>query len=145
MCAGLYGHPVFSLEKRFSKHKMAIFSKNLGGTVPFAPLATPIQQTWKSFISGVLNEKRGCRVINANHRNFMSRKKCCARRHDATWREKTRSTFSVRTSKIWAFSVKRRRQSVYTCKTIDAYMEIRSIDNIFKGKQWKENLNQNRY
>jgi len=28
---------LFCLEKRLSKHKMTIFSKNLGGMAPFAP------------------------------------------------------------------------------------------------------------
>jgi len=31
---------LFCLEKRLSKHKMTIFSKNLGGMAPLAPLAT---------------------------------------------------------------------------------------------------------
>jgi len=34
---------IFCLEKRLSKHKMTIFSKNLGrGMAPLAPLATPM-------------------------------------------------------------------------------------------------------
>jgi len=33
---------LFCLEKRLSKHKMTIFSKNVGGMVPLAPLATPM-------------------------------------------------------------------------------------------------------
>jgi len=33
---------LFCLEKRYSKHKMTIFSKNLGGMVPLPPLATPM-------------------------------------------------------------------------------------------------------
>jgi len=34
---------VFCLEKRLSKHKMTIFSKNLGGPCPlWPPLATPM-------------------------------------------------------------------------------------------------------
>jgi len=34
---------LFSLEKRLSKHKMTIFSKNLGGAmVPLSALATPM-------------------------------------------------------------------------------------------------------
>ena len=36
MCAGLYGHPVFFLEKRLSKHKITIFSKIFLGAWPFA-------------------------------------------------------------------------------------------------------------
>jgi len=37
----------FSLQKRLSKHKMTIFSKNFGVYGPFAPLATPMLQTKK--------------------------------------------------------------------------------------------------
>jgi len=33
---------LFSLEKRLSKHKMTIVSKNLGGMTPFPPLAAPM-------------------------------------------------------------------------------------------------------
>jgi len=38
--------PLFCLLKRLSKHKMTIFSKNLGGHGPFGPLlATPMSTT----------------------------------------------------------------------------------------------------
>jgi len=33
---------LFCLEKRLSKHKMSMFSKNLGGMAPLPPLATPM-------------------------------------------------------------------------------------------------------
>jgi len=37
---------IFCLEKRVSRHKMTVFSKNLGGHDPFAPpLTTPMSQT----------------------------------------------------------------------------------------------------
>ena len=38
---------LFSLQKRLSKHKMTIFSKNLGGMAPLLPLGAPMLQTKK--------------------------------------------------------------------------------------------------
>jgi len=46
---------LFCLEKRLSKHKMAIYSKNLGGHGPFGPpLAAPMTG-WNSFTEFTLN------------------------------------------------------------------------------------------
>jgi len=49
---------LFCLEKRLTKHKMTIFSKNLGGMAPLPPLATPMSGalTFSSMISHTLPE-----------------------------------------------------------------------------------------
>ena len=46
---------LFCLEKRLSKHRMAIFSKNLGGEWPlWPPLTTPMDQTPLTFSTTLL-------------------------------------------------------------------------------------------
>jgi len=48
---------LFCLEKRLSKHKMIIFSKNLGVHGPFAPLATPMALA--SFATCICRQRSG--------------------------------------------------------------------------------------
>jgi len=50
---------LFCLEKRLSKHKMTIFSKNLGGMAPIAlPLATPMITSVENHIDARIKVRR---------------------------------------------------------------------------------------
>ena len=46
---------LFCFQKRLSKHKLAICSKNLGGHDPFAPLTTPMCHNAFRWIARVAN------------------------------------------------------------------------------------------
>jgi len=55
---------LFCLEKRLSKHKMTVISKNLGGHVdyPLSPLATPVASCTTISITALFNKS-----VNQNH------------------------------------------------------------------------------
>ena len=58
---------LFCLEKRLSKYKMTICSKNWGGIAPLAPLATPMSNNTYSFAttSTELNKILQCTVLES--------------------------------------------------------------------------------
>ena len=56
---------LFCLEKRLSKHKMTIFSKNLGGMAPLPPrLATPMSMIFISGFCISIHAPKGCTTWN---------------------------------------------------------------------------------